>query len=218
MEKEKYGSFLRRLLAYLFDQLLLFLIPLFLLLIIVYTCSSLKSFWLGLLWLLWEILFLQQFLITIYLILTFLWFGGSLGKYLAGLRIEKEDGQKPKLTDALIRYLVGYFVSGLFFGLGFWWILKDKKRKAFHDHFAKTVVVEKESSWPLIIALPSLIVLLSVLIINLISVGRDRGVWQGAGKDLSIFGDQLSQIILQEENLSPKTLPDNKINSPLEFR
>jgi uncharacterized RDD family membrane protein YckC len=44
-----------------------------------------------------------------------------------------------------VRYL-GYFVSALPLGLGFFWVAWDKRKQGFHDKLAKTVVIHEDES------------------------------------------------------------------------
>ncbi len=66
---------------------------------------------------------------------------GTPGKLLLGCHVVDAETQQPlTLVQALVRYL-GYFVSLIPLGLGFFWILWDKRRQGFHDKLAKTIVV-----------------------------------------------------------------------------
>jgi len=66
--------------------------------------------------------------------------GQSIGKAVMGVKIVPLAGGKMSFTRALIRF-IGFFISTIPLGLGFWWILVDDRRAAWHDHLAKTVVV-----------------------------------------------------------------------------
>ncbi len=184
MQEKNYGSYTLRFFAYLFDQLLLWLIPLSLLFIVVSGSDSTSKFGTGTLWVIWELIFLQWIISWGYLILTFLVFKASFGKMLAGLTIEKENGRKPSLTDALIRFPVGYTVSSLLCGLGYLWIIKDPKKKGFHDHFAGTIVVKKGSALPILIFLPLMILVIGLMITLIISSGVESGLWTAVGRDI----------------------------------
>lgn len=192
MQEKEYGSFSLRFFAHLFDQLLLWLGPLFLFLSVVSTSDSTAKFGIGTLWIIWELIFLQFLISWGYYILTFMLFRASVGKMFAGLSIEREDGGKPTLADALMRFPVGYIVSGIFWGVGFLWIIKDSKKKGFHDHFAGTVVVKTGPSWPILVLLPALILVVSLLVILIVTSGVDSGLWTAVGNDISNF----MQIVL----------------------
>jgi len=63
------------------------------------------------------------------------------GKMLFSARIADADtGGVPNATQLVIRYF-GYFVSTLPFFLGFLWIGFDKRKQAWHDKMAGTVVI-----------------------------------------------------------------------------
>lgn len=68
--------------------------------------------------------------------------GYSLGKKLMGLRVIKENGKCPiGLADALIREVIGKFVSAILLCIGFLIIPFDEKKQGFHDKIAGTYVV-----------------------------------------------------------------------------
>lgn len=227
MEEKQYGGYILRLLAYLFDMCILWLVPLtFLLAIVTYTNTT-TDFWVSLLWLFLELLLFQWLLSYLYFILTFLWFNGSLGKLVAGLSIEKENGEKPTIGDALIRFPVGYLVSSLALGLGFFWIIKDPKKKSFHDHFVGTVVVKKNSPIPLVIALPCLIGVIFFLCSAIYQTGVKRNLWQKVGTEVESFSKTVNQIIrentqkINERNIppavSPYPIPAKPTSPPVDF-
>lgn len=198
MQEKEYGSFSLRFFAYIFDHLLLCLVPLVIFFLVVDGADSTAKFGLGTLWVIWELIFLQWLLTWAYLVLTYVFLGGSFGKILAGLAIEKEDGTKPILADALIRFPVGYIVSGLLWGLGFAWIIKDPKKKGFHDHFAGTVVVKSGSSWPLLIFLPILILVMGLITILIVNSGVESGLWTAVGRDIANFAQMVGEFLKNE--------------------
>ena len=74
-------------------------------------------------------------------------YGGTPGKLLMGCHvIDLATGKYLTPGKALLRYLA-YFVSALPLGLGFFWIIWDKRKQGFHDKIAKTVVVVEHISW-----------------------------------------------------------------------
>ncbi len=81
--------------------------------------------------------------ITVFCWLRFL---GTPGKLLLGCQVvDARSGRSLGLGQALLRYL-GYFVSALPLGLGFLWIIWDKRKQGFHDKIAGTVVVLEDES------------------------------------------------------------------------
>jgi uncharacterized RDD family membrane protein YckC len=76
----------------------------------------------------------------------FPWFwargGQTPGMRLCHIRIVRDvDGGPISASHAIVR-LVGYWVSGAVFDLGFIWVFVDKRRRGWHDLIAGTVVIE----------------------------------------------------------------------------
>lgn len=70
--------------------------------------------------------------------------GTTIGKSLLGLYIvNKGTGRKLSLFLMWAREIIGKYVSSLFFGIGFLWILIDKDNQGFHDKLVSSLVVEK---------------------------------------------------------------------------
>src|SRR3990172_4863918 len=46
-----------------------------------------------------------------------------------------------------IYYLIGYTVSSLVLGLGFFWVIKDSQKRAWHDMLIGSKVVVKEKDY-----------------------------------------------------------------------
>lgn len=67
--------------------------------------------------------------------------GQTPGKRMMGLRVVKADGSQLNDVDAFIRAL-GYYVSGMFFALGYIWALFDDQSRTWHDIMAGTRVVK----------------------------------------------------------------------------
>lgn len=67
--------------------------------------------------------------------------GRTLGKWVAGLRIERRDGVRLSFGRALLRHLVGYPLTLLTLGLGFLLAAFSAEGRALHDLLAGTVVV-----------------------------------------------------------------------------
>ena len=70
-------------------------------------------------------------------------FGGGIGKLACGIKVVDEDGNLLKFWPAMFRYMVGYFVSGMLFDLGFLWIFRDPQKQGWHDQVSGTFVVRK---------------------------------------------------------------------------
>lgn len=90
----------------------------------------------------------MDLILTLILLVAILWFwikkGATPGKMLFGLQIrDLKTGQFLSTPKALLRYLVGYTISGLVLGLGFIWAAFDKKKQGWHDKIAGSVVVKR---------------------------------------------------------------------------
>ncbi len=68
--------------------------------------------------------------------------GQSFGKRFIGIRVVRTDGRPVDYQTAVLRHIVGYPFSVLFFGLGLFWMLWDRRRQGWHDKLAKTVVIK----------------------------------------------------------------------------
>jgi len=81
---------------------------------------------------------------TIAVILLWKYYQATPGKMIFKATIvDANTGGKPTLKQWIIRYL-GYFVSLLPFGLGYFWVAFDKKKQGFHDKLANTIVIQSK--------------------------------------------------------------------------
>lgn len=76
------------------------------------------------------------------------WKGTTLGGIICQLRLVKIDGAVLRFADSLVRGLTGFFSLAVA-GLGFFWILRDPDRQAWHDRVAGTYVVKVPRNWPI---------------------------------------------------------------------
>ena len=87
------------------------------------------------------IIFLQ-YILPIILVLGF-WFikSATPGKMLFQAKIvDAATGGKPSKGQFVLRY-IGYIPSTLVLGLGFFWVIWDKRKQSWHDKIASTVVI-----------------------------------------------------------------------------
>ena len=147
----KISSFLKRLIAYLLD-----IIPILMFTIIIFYSLGFNVVWENYInnpkdieyrkeFLIWrnrvrDLSFLLYCLYAIVLESSSL--QGTVGKYIMKIKVIKNDGQNLKILDSTKRN-VFKIVSIIPLSLGFIWSLFNKKRKTWHDYFAKTLVVEK---------------------------------------------------------------------------
>ncbi len=82
------------------------------------------------------------------LVLTVIFWGykaATPGKMVIKIQIiDAISGEKPTLFQSFVRYL-GYYISLLPCGLGFLWVIWDKKKQGWHDKMAGTVVIKRLS-------------------------------------------------------------------------
>lgn len=69
--------------------------------------------------------------------------GQTLGMRPFHLYVVRDKDGGPVGAGAAILRLIGYWIDGLVFYLGFIWILIDKRKRGWHDLIAGTVVVKK---------------------------------------------------------------------------
>ena len=81
-------------------------------------------------------------------VVYFVWFltllrrGLTPGKKLLGLQVLRaQTGAIPGFGMMFVRETFGRFLSGLAFGLGYFWAIVDRNGQAWHDRIAGTVVV-----------------------------------------------------------------------------
>jgi uncharacterized RDD family membrane protein YckC len=79
-------------------------------------------------------------------ILFWVYKGATPGKMVFRARIiDARTGGRPSTGQLIGRYL-GYFLSTIGFLLGYLWVIWDRRRQAWHDKLAKTVVVRRVAS------------------------------------------------------------------------
>jgi uncharacterized RDD family membrane protein YckC len=67
--------------------------------------------------------------------------GATPGKMVIGaVIVDAGTGGAPATWQLVVRYL-GYYLSGLVLGLGFFWVGWDARKQGWHDKLAGTVVV-----------------------------------------------------------------------------
>lgn len=66
--------------------------------------------------------------------------GQTLGMQVWRIRVQNKDGSAISLWQALIRFLTA-MLSWACLGFGFWWILWDKRKCGWHDHYSESLIV-----------------------------------------------------------------------------
>jgi uncharacterized RDD family membrane protein YckC len=88
------------------------------------------------------------FFLVVYHIGCWTWKAATLGGVIMNLRVIRMDGYRLRFVDALVRGLSAIF-SAIVVGLGFFWILRDPERQAWHDRIAGTYVLKVPRQFPL---------------------------------------------------------------------
>ena len=98
----------------------------------------------------WKSIIINDILPAILVIGLWYHYAATPGKWLVDCEIvDASTGKPPSLMQLIVRYLA-YFVSAVPLGLGFFWILWDKRKQGWHDKIARTVViVHDEATVPL---------------------------------------------------------------------
>jgi uncharacterized RDD family membrane protein YckC len=87
--------------------------------------------------------FITWLLPAIVTIVFWLMLAATPGKLLAGIKVvHAVTGERLTFAQAVIRYL-GYIVSLVPLGLGYFWMLKNPRKQTWHDLLAKSVVIRR---------------------------------------------------------------------------
>ena len=68
--------------------------------------------------------------------------GQSLGMRLTKMKVVRRNGEPLSFLRSGLRGTVGYWISGLLFGLGYLWAAIDANKEAWHDKIFDTWVVQ----------------------------------------------------------------------------
>jgi len=85
--------------------------------------------------------YVLPFLITI---IFWIYKAATPGKMLLGLKIVDENTLEPVKKGRLVLRYFAYYVSLIPIGLGFFWVIWDKKKQGWHDKISKTLVVKQK--------------------------------------------------------------------------
>lgn len=95
------------------------------------------------------------------------YFGGNIGKLLTGIRVKNfSEDTNLSFKTALFRSTVGYSFSWILFGLGFWTIIKDKDKLAFHDKMVNSKVIIIKKLWPFGLTILTLLLIIHISLLN----------------------------------------------------
>jgi len=83
--------------------------------------------------------------LVLYSVIMTHYFGGTLGKLVTGLQVVAEDHKKLSFQRIFFRQTIGYSFSWIFFGLGYYAIVKDPNKQAWHDKTVGSLVIQKDN-------------------------------------------------------------------------
>ena len=69
--------------------------------------------------------------------------GQTPGKMALGIMVVDEHGDVPGIRRAIIREIPGKFISTIFILLGYLWVIRDPRKRGWHDHMSGTFVIRK---------------------------------------------------------------------------
>ncbi|OGM67254.1 hypothetical protein A2985_03845 [Candidatus Woesebacteria bacterium RIFCSPLOWO2_01_FULL_43_11] len=114
----------------------------------------------------------------VYVVLAIGLYGKTLGKAAFGLRVVNYENVSPGIPMAILREVVGKFISSLVLNLGFLWIIWDKNKQGWHDKIAKTYVLQevpfkgfkKVLAYILVLGLPVLAILGIIAVVGVVTL------------------------------------------------
>lgn len=150
MIDNEYAGFRIRVVAFLIDMIIYFIV----IFLILFAISKTVYWDTGKLY--WDnrnefSIFLDHVLPPVAVVSFWIYKSATPGKMVARLRIvDAQSGNQPTVGQYVVRYL-GYFASSILLFLGFIWISFDKRKQGWHDKLAGTVVIRsnKKKSVPL---------------------------------------------------------------------
>ncbi len=80
---------------------------------------------------------------TLYAVLFIGLKGQTPGKMAVGVKVVDERGEIPGIGRAVLREIIGKFVSTLVILLGFFWVGWDTHKRGWHDYIGGTYVIRK---------------------------------------------------------------------------
>ena len=78
-----------------------------------------------------------------YLVAMTVKYGATSGKKAMNIRVQNQTtGQNLTVMEAILREVVGKFLSAIVLGLGYFWMIWDPSKQTWHDKLGKSVVVK----------------------------------------------------------------------------
>lgn len=88
--------------------------------------------------------YITFFLGWVYAVLFIGRMGQTPGKMALSVQVVDAEGNVPGIGRAILREIIGKFVSGVALGLGYLWVGWDPKKRGWHDHIAGTYAIRKK--------------------------------------------------------------------------
>jgi len=200
------ATFWERLAAKIIDRLILKALAGLVLMLIVLQQSTLSTLINGLLLFL-VLLILLPLLDLFYNSYFVSRFGGTIGKLVLGLEVLDENSKRLTTGHSLYRHTAGYLVSGVCFGLGYFWTLR-KDRTAWHDLLTNSYVIKKVQNRGLI----TLVVLVTLAVVVALEAGATVSLLvtnSHLTSDFQNIGAQLNAL-----ETTPSALPNLPLEPP----
>jgi len=94
----------------------------------------------------WRAATIEQSITAVWFIGFWAWWMATPGKQLFDCQIvDATTLRRPRFSRLVLRY-IGYIISLLPLGLGFLWVLFDRRRQGWHDKMANTLVIMQDES------------------------------------------------------------------------
>lgn len=85
--------------------------------------------------------------ITVAIIIVFwIYRSATPGKIILGLKIVQANNLQPLSTGQCFARYLGYYLSSLFFCMGFLWVAFDTRKQGWHDKISNTLVIYNEDN------------------------------------------------------------------------
>jgi uncharacterized RDD family membrane protein YckC/RNA polymerase subunit RPABC4/transcription elongation factor Spt4 len=70
--------------------------------------------------------------------------GQTIGKMALSIQVVDAEGNVPGIGRAILREIIGKFVSAIVIFLGYLWVGWDRQKRGWHDHIAGTYVIRSK--------------------------------------------------------------------------
>ena len=88
---------------------------------------------------------LGEFSYIIYVVLMTKIYQATLGKMVVGIKVVSENSENLTWGQVILREIVGKFVSGMVFSIGYIMVGFTERKQGLHDKIAKTLVISTKS-------------------------------------------------------------------------